>query len=78
MLTRKLFFSCQLVKPDFAIDHGIGDQVQRRSPNCKRLQGASQMRGRGLRAYIHMVCEQADNKADLCPVIAYSIFPGGQ
>jgi hypothetical protein len=46
-------------------DHRIGNQVQRRIPTVSDCR-VRQMRDRGLRA-IHMVCEQADNKADVVP-----------
>jgi hypothetical protein len=46
-------------------DHRIGNQVQRRIPTVSDCR-VRQMRDRGLGA-IHMVCEQADNKADVVP-----------
>jgi hypothetical protein len=46
-------------------DHRVGDQVQRCTPTVSDYR-VRQMRDRGLRA-MHMVCEQADNKADVVP-----------
>ena len=49
----------------FVTDHRLGDQVQHRIRTVSDYR-VRQVRDRGLGA-IHMVCVQADNKADVVP-----------